>query len=94
MTRPCFCDRAACGQPYTPEQCRVCWLYHNDRDYRALWDGETSAPAPRSLPCLYLGDVLDRLDCACPGRWLRGCAVHTVCTIKQCKTCRDYEPNG
>lgn len=28
MLRPCLCDK---------EGCRLCWLYHNNNDYRKLW---------------------------------------------------------
>ncbi len=38
MARPCTCERT--------ETCRLCWLYHNRADYRALWDGT----APVTLP--------------------------------------------
>jgi hypothetical protein len=93
--RPCTCESVRPG-PYTAGQCRLCWLYHNDPAYRALWgapggaDGPP-APAARSLPCLFLGPVLDKVGCACPARWLRACEVHTVTTLARCKECPDYE---
>jgi hypothetical protein len=77
--------------------CKTCWLYHHDDDYHQLWGGEgKAAKAPlvtrqRSLPCLYLGEVVDRLGCPCPGRWLRRCGLHGTTTIEQCKTCSDYQ---
>lgn len=90
MSRPCDHD----GGPEIPG-CRVCWLYHHDPAYRALWDGTPPpAPAPRSLPCVYLGEILDRLGCACPGRWVRGCGLHGSCTLERCKACPDYDPDG
>ena len=33
------------------------------------------------LDCRHLGRVLDRLDCACPRRWVRACARHDHCTL-------------
>jgi hypothetical protein len=84
--RPCHADHEL-----RPEACRLCWLYEHDAAYRALWDGQAVVPV-RSLPCVYLGEVTDRLGCACPGRWLRKCAVHGSCTIEVCKACPDYEP--
>lgn len=31
--------------------------------------------------CVHQGPILDRLDCACPRRWVRGCDRHQYCTI-------------
>jgi hypothetical protein len=85
MSRPCQTDHAP-----RPDSCRLCWLYEHDDAYRALWDGR---PVPdRSLPCVYLGDVLDRLGRPCPGKWLRRCGRHGTCTIETCRTCGDYDP--
>jgi hypothetical protein len=40
--RPCTCER---------EGCRLCWLYHNDPQYRDLWDGKpVEIPKPRVVP--------------------------------------------
>lgn len=102
--RPCTCDRVRFRAPYTADQCRLCWLYHHDAAYHRLWGGDGSVQAvmtegtdpltdrpSRSEPCIYLGDILDKLDCACPARWVRGCAVHQTCTLQRCKTCPDYE---
>jgi hypothetical protein len=37
--RPCYCNRChLITGPYTPDQCRLCWLYHHAPAYRALWD--------------------------------------------------------
>ncbi len=55
-----------------------------------LW---ASLPVPtpgRSLACMFLGEALHSLDCPCPAKWLRACAVHGRCTIEQCKSCPDY----
>ncbi|HKI34807.1 MAG TPA: hypothetical protein VKA46_23320 [Gemmataceae bacterium] len=86
--RPCHADH-----PLSPALCRLCFLYVNDSGYRALWDGPPAEPAPpaRALPCVYLGEVLERGGCPCPGKWLRGCGLHAVCTLEVCKTCEDYE---
>jgi hypothetical protein len=97
--RPCTCDRVRFRQSYTVDQCRLCWLYHHDAAYHRLWGGEGQVPAmaqpssspTRGLPCIYLGDIVDKLGCACPGRWVRKCDVHQTCTLQQCKSCPDYE---
>ena len=92
MPRPCESDHA-----FGPQTCRLCWLYQHDGAYRALWGGAppgpsaAAAPARRSLPCVHLGEVIDRLGCPCPGRWLRRCGLHAATTIEQCKTCADYQ---
>ncbi len=102
MPRPCRCDNALVSQPYTLDQCRLCWLYHNDLAYRQLWDDEAepaSVPAPRS--CLYLGDETgERRPCqTCAGHVLvklRSCALHGACTetkllsgVQCCRVCAD-----
>ena len=100
MSRPCICDR--CGvEPwgqYLEGECRLCWLYHHDPEYEAHWDETTppgGGPTPRrSLPCIHLGEVLDRRGCPCPGLWLRGCYLHGPITIQTCKTCPDYEEDA
>jgi hypothetical protein len=30
---------------------------------------------------VHRGPILDRLDCACPRRWIRECERHKTCTI-------------
>ncbi len=79
---------------WTPGQCRVCWLWLNEPAFRMAWEDDATAPLlgpPRHLPCVYLGEVVDRLGCPCPGKWLRGCALHGACTLEGCKRCPDYE---
>jgi hypothetical protein len=67
----------------------LCWLYEHDAAYRAMWDGQ---PEPaRSLPCIHLGEVTERGNCACPAKWLRRCGLHGVCTLDVCKRCDDYQ---
>jgi hypothetical protein len=82
--RPCQNDH-----PPSPATCRLCWLYEHDAGYRALWDAAV-APA-RSLPCVYLGAVIDNRGCPCPARWLRRCGLHGTCTLETCKGCADYQ---
>jgi hypothetical protein len=60
--------------------------------YRASWDGKARGP------CLHLGEVIDRLDCPCPARWVRACGVHGRCTINDpesplpcCTLCPDHQ---
>ncbi len=83
MTRPCTCDRFNPDPlaPYTLDQCRLCWLYHNDPAYRALWD----AGMPRQLTvCRHRGEAVDLVECpSCHGRIrlkVFACAVHGRCT--------------
>ncbi|MDR3632797.1 MAG: class I SAM-dependent methyltransferase [Isosphaeraceae bacterium] len=33
------------------------------------------------VDCVHLGPVLDRLDCACPRRWVHACEIHRHCTL-------------
>lgn len=56
--------------------------------------GAAGAAPERREPCLFLGVVLDKLESSCPARWLRRCEVHGTCTLNQCKTCEDYNPNS
>ena len=98
MTRPCHCDR--CGlslwASFEPGQCRLCWLFHHDPEFQRLWDESAPAipmaePPRRALPCVHLGEVLDKRGCPCPGLWLRACGLYGPITIQTCKTCPDYE---
>lgn len=77
------CDIAGPGQPGNPNECRVCWL--------RLQRPPSSGTMRRSLPCLYLGKVVDKQGCTCPAKWLRHCDIHKVCNLDQCKNCPDYE---
>jgi hypothetical protein len=103
MTRPCTCDRYDPSAPYTLDQCRVCWLYHNDPGYRALWHGNPTSPTRERgrSSCTHRGPELRRQPCrTCAGTvQLRifHCALHAECTIGQqlpaiacCSTCQDY----
>jgi hypothetical protein len=90
MSAPCYCGRFRRGEPYSLDQCRVCWLYEHDSRFRALW-GDAGPATRRSLPCVHLGGVIDRLGCACAAKWLRACALYGHCTLEACKTCPDYE---
>ncbi len=102
MPRPCLCDKAVTGQPFTTDQCRLCWLYHKDPAYRQFWDSAASPVyAPPSQPCLYLGDETgERRPCqTCAGRVqlkLRHCVLYGVCTeskplpmVPCCQSCPD-----
>jgi hypothetical protein len=70
--------------------------------------GDPSPPAPtvaapaavvaaRNAPCICLGEVVDKVGCNCPARWLRKCALGhgdegLVSIGTHCKTCDDYDP--
>jgi hypothetical protein len=87
-SRPCMHR----GQQPLARSCRVCELFETSREHRQLWGGPPPAGEKRrSLPCIFLGEVLDRRGCPCPGKWLRACALHGPILIEQCKTCGDYE---
>lgn len=78
------CDLAGPGSPGDRNQCRVCWL-------RLRKPPASPKTLPRSAPCWYLGEIVDKKGCSCPAKWLRQCAIHKVCNLDQCKNCPDYE---
>jgi len=90
------CDIAGPGQPGNPNECRICWLRLNRHlpsaiRYPAVSGQRIADGGQRSSPCLFLGEVLDKLGCSCPAKWIRACAIHKVCNLDQCKSCPDYE---
>lgn len=97
--RPCTCEDHQTG-PYGPGQCRLCWLYHNDPAYRALWDSHTM---PLTVACRHLGAATGA-TVACPScrgtvaLKLFACAIHGACTVARavagvacCASCPDRE---
>ena len=66
-------------------------------------NAELGNPTPkvhlnRSLPCVSLGNVVDRSSCNCPMKFIHHCEVHQFChrgthysTVKSCHTCLEYE---
>jgi len=38
MARRCTCDQCRIGDQFTPDQCRECWLYHNNENVRNWLD--------------------------------------------------------
>lgn len=47
---------------------------------------ELESTDPRqNIDCVHLGPIRDRLDCACPRRWVRSCERHGFCTIDEVK---------
>lgn len=72
-TRKCTCENIQLGEPYTPSQCRLCWLYHHNARYRALCDNQP-LPPPKNGP----GSELKKLlldwgidissDCGCASK--------------------------
>jgi hypothetical protein len=97
--KPCGHLNPRLPNPWSPDYCRICLLYETNEAYRALWDGQLVVPNPegspelegRKRPCLFLGEVLDKLDCPCPGQWLRKCKVLGTCNIQACKACKNYQ---
>jgi hypothetical protein len=95
---PCGgCNRGApYDSPYDMDrQCRLCWLYANDADYRALWDGtavETLEAKirlqPRDRDCIHLGGATGQLiECpSCQGNVrvkLFACALHGTTSLRK-----------
>jgi hypothetical protein len=101
MPRPCEADH----EP-KPATCRLCWLYANDRRYRARWDGRKGKAGQRPADCTHLGVATGaRVACpTCAGRVelrLFHCAVYGECTtgkaapgVACCQGCPDYESKG
>lgn len=96
---------------YTIDQCPKCWLYINDLPYRMELEAKTATwqsnqtnqqaiqpPTPKpKKPCLYLGKVIDRAACNCPGKWVHECEKHGKCRrgmtkdgIQGCIGCPDF----
>jgi len=50
-SRPCTCNRAYLNSHYSPDQCRRCWLFFNDKRHRIYWGGEEHQ-SPESNPDL------------------------------------------
>jgi hypothetical protein len=66
MAKPCKIDHAV-RQPYTPDQCRVCWLYEFDPAHRLIWDKKVEAIDP-TCPCIHRGDQVGEAQCkGCKG---------------------------
>lgn len=91
MPRPCRCDKALTGHPYTTDQCRLCWLYHNNSDYHRTWNGDGASATARArgetaaASCIHLGPETGecRPCLTCTGNVLvklRSCLLHDVCT--------------
>lgn len=65
------------GAIETPEERRNRWLELANAGFVLL-----EAADPRQhVDCVHLGPIVDRLDCACPRRWLRACELHQYCTL-------------
>src|SRR4051812_45863093 len=89
------CDHCRPGEAYTPDQCRVCWLWHHDPAYRRRCQEEapdlpaaargTAVPARRERPCRHLGEEHRQQECrTCRGQVrikVLTCAVHTECSL-------------
>jgi hypothetical protein len=87
------CDLAGPGSPGNPHQCRVCWLrLKKVRSEQRESEEKNRMPVfTRSAPCLFLGEIVDKLGCACPAKWIRCCTIHKACNLERCKNCPDYE---
>ncbi len=65
------------GTVDSPEKSRDRWVELANLGFIAL----ESLDRREHVDCTHLGPVLDRLDCACPRRWVRACELHGHCTI-------------
>src|SRR5437868_5633998 len=93
--RPCKCSKS---------ECRLCWLYANDPDYKAYWDSnDAMRVVGRSQACIHRGEAIGMARCeACKSivhLKVFACAVHAQCTLSNpipaiscCKGCLDREP--
>ena len=64
--RPCTCEKVRPGEPYTLDQCRLCWLYHNDPVYRKAWGGPPQLPGPLTQAVNFLGAAARHLVAGLP----------------------------
>ncbi len=46
----------------------------------------------QTVDCTHLGPIKDRLDCACPRKWVRACDLHGHCTISEVPPGDDKAP--
>jgi ADP-heptose:LPS heptosyltransferase len=100
--RPCGHDDAllpTLGAAFVMGQCRVCYLYVNDENYRAKFD---ATPTDPTVACrhLQLETVLDRKGRLCQGCWTMGCDRLGSCTrtvrdgdLPLCAECDYHQPD-
>jgi hypothetical protein len=74
---------ARVGKPWTPDQCRVCWLYHNDPAYRHAWGGPPEPPGALKQAANFLGAVIQHGLAGLP----RASAEDTERRLAICRTC-------
>ena len=65
-TRPCACDNQRTGKADTPDQCRVCWLYHNDPAYQRAWAGPPELPGIIKQAVNFLGALVQHAPAGLP----------------------------
>lgn len=98
MSRPCQCDKVHLGQPWSADQCLVCWYWHHSLFHRQHWNGTIPVPAAPKLQrifvaerkhnlCVYRGLPTGEVrDCnTCGGKKsipLVQCAIHGSCTVE------------
>lgn len=99
--RRCKCDRCKIGEPFTEDQCALCWLYHNNPRYKKHWDSHKTNIVLG--PCANLGKATgERRECkTCTGTVqikLMACTVYEQCTtVKKleglvcCRGCSSYQ---
>jgi hypothetical protein len=78
MPRRCTCDRYRPSQPWTVDQCHLCWKYAHDPEYRTYCGGDSMVYAvsgkaeeakDRTKDCVFLGGSTgEALECpTCAG---------------------------
>lgn len=50
-------------------------------------------PKIRSVECIHLGKIVDRLGCNCQRKWKRECSIYGLTSLNGCDTCKDYLPD-
>lgn len=89
------CNRFTPGSDYTPDQCRKCWRYHHDAEFRAKiddpssWNNSPPSSQPAIPPrpaCLNRGpEPIEQIECPTCAGHVRvkafACAVHGRCTV-------------
>lgn len=70
--RPCVCDRFVPGEPWVlGRDCRVCYLYHNDPRYKALWSGPVQPVGDAFFLIASVFRIHETKGCACKSMRLK-----------------------
>src|SRR6516165_1410167 len=70
-------------EPWTPDQRRVCWLYHNDPAYRQAWGGPPELPGSVARAISFLGAAARHLIAGLP----QAAPEELRCRLALCGAC-------